>query len=53
MKKNIHPKNYKIKITCICGNSFETNTTLKENLKIEICNKCHPFYSGKQKNNRH
>jgi len=49
MKKEIHPKYFtKAKVTCACGNSFETGST-KENLKIEICSNCHPFFTGKQK----
>lgn len=49
MKKDTHPEyNAKAKVTCVCGNSFTTGSTLKE-LKIEICSNCHPFYTGKQK----
>jgi len=49
MKKDTHPEyNAKAKVTCACGNSFTTGSTLKE-LKIEICSNCHPFYTGKQK----
>ena len=48
MKTKIHPKYVDCKVTCGCGNSFETRATVKE-LKIEICNVCHPFYTGKQK----
>ena len=49
MKKDTHPEyNAKAKVTCACGNSFTTGSTLKE-LKIEICSTCHPFYTGKQK----
>ena len=48
MKKDIHPGYRKAIVTCICGNSFETRSTVG-NLKIEICNKCHPFFTGKQK----
>jgi large subunit ribosomal protein L31 len=48
MKAEIHP-NYKVtKVTCACGESFETGS-VKENLRVEICSKCHPFYTGKQK----
>ena len=49
MKKGIHPQYSTIKVTCVCGNSFETRSTLKEDLSIEICSVCHPFYTGKQK----
>ena len=48
MKKGIHPKYGKAIISCACGNSFETGST-KENMKIEICSACHPFFTGKQK----
>ncbi|MBI2459720.1 MAG: 50S ribosomal protein L31 [Parcubacteria group bacterium] len=49
MKKDIHPKYYpQAKMTCACGNSFITGSTLPE-LKVEICSACHPFYTGKQK----
>ncbi|HHY18827.1 MAG TPA: 50S ribosomal protein L31 [Firmicutes bacterium] len=48
MKENIHPKYYKAQVTCACGNTFETGST-KPELRIDICSKCHPFYTGKQK----
>jgi len=48
MKAKIHPKYVDCQVTCGCGNSFTTRATVKE-MKIEICNVCHPFYSGKQK----
>lgn len=48
MKKKIHPKYQKATVTCACGNSFETRATLTE-IKVDICNACHPFYTGKQK----
>jgi large subunit ribosomal protein L31 len=49
MKKDIHPKYYpKAKVACACGNSFTTGSTMEE-LKVEICSACHPFYTGKQK----
>ena len=49
MKKDIHPKYYKdCKVTCACGNSFLVGSTQKE-ISVEICSKCHPFYTGKQK----
>jgi len=48
MKKDIHPGYVDCTVTCGCGNSFQTRATVKQ-LKIEICNVCHPFYSGKQK----
>lgn len=49
MKKDIHPKYHpEAKVSCACGNSFTTGSTLPE-LKVEICSACHPFYTGKQK----
>ena len=49
MEKDIHPKYYSdAKVTCVCGNSFTTGSTLPE-IKVEICSACHPFYTGKQK----
>jgi large subunit ribosomal protein L31 len=49
MKKNIHPTFYSnAKIICACGNNFTIGSTIKE-IHIEICSKCHPFYTGKQK----
>jgi large subunit ribosomal protein L31 len=48
MKKGIHPKYYDATITCACGNVVHTRSTVKE-LHVEICSKCHPFFTGKQK----
>lgn len=48
MKKGIHPQYKKAIVTCVCGSIFETRST-SGNLKIEICSKCHPFFTGKQK----
>ena len=48
MKEGIHPKYQKATVTCVCGNTFETGSTKKE-LRVEICSKCHPFFTGKQK----
>jgi large subunit ribosomal protein L31 len=48
MKKGIHPKYVETTITCACGAVFHTRDT-KENLKVELCSQCHPFYTGKQK----
>lgn len=48
MKEGIHPKYYQMKVTCGCGNSFVTGGTVPE-LKIDICNACHPFFTGKLK----
>jgi large subunit ribosomal protein L31 len=49
MKAETHPKYQEIKVVCSCGNSFTTRSTLDEELHIEVCSKCHPFYTGKQK----
>ncbi len=49
MKTNIHP-NYEIAtVTCSCGNKFETRSTKPGDMHIELCNECHPFFTGKQK----
>ena len=48
MKTDIHPKYYRTKVTCACGETFETGST-SEAIKVEICSKCHPFFTGKQK----
>jgi large subunit ribosomal protein L31 len=50
MKANIHPKSKMVKYICSCGNVLETLSTLKENeLRVEICSACHPFYTGEQR----
>lgn len=49
MQHAIHPEYKAIKVTCSCGNSFETGSTLVKDLSIEVCSSCHPFYTGKQK----
>jgi large subunit ribosomal protein L31 len=48
MKADIHPRYELTTVSCACGNTFQTKSTAKE-LKVEICSKCHPFYTGKQK----
>ena len=48
MKEAIHPKYEKATITCACGEVIETRST-KGNIRVEICSKCHPFFTGKQK----
>ena len=48
MKENIHPKYFITTCTCACGATFETGST-KENLRVEICSKCHPFTTGVQR----
>jgi large subunit ribosomal protein L31 len=48
MKKDIHPSYEKAVITCACGEVIHTRST-KKNIKVEICSRCHPFFTGKQK----
>lgn len=48
MKQGIHPKYETVTVHCACGNVFETKST-KTDLHVDICNVCHPFYTGKQK----
>jgi len=47
MKEKIHPKYDKATVRCACGETFETRST-KPNLRVDICSKCHPFYTGKR-----
>ena len=49
MKDGIHPNYAEITVTCSCGNRFQTRSTLGRDLSVEVCSKCHPFYTGKQK----
>jgi large subunit ribosomal protein L31 len=50
MQKDIHPAYENIKVVCSCGNTFETRSTSgKEELNLDVCSSCHPFYTGKQK----
>ena len=48
MKEGIHPEYVDCKISCACGNSFDTRAT-KPEIRVEICSSCHPFFTGKQK----
>ncbi len=48
MKPGIHPKYDEIEVRCACGNTFKTRST-KNELHLEICNQCHPFFTGRQK----
>jgi large subunit ribosomal protein L31 len=48
MKADIHPRYEETQVTCSCGNSFTTRST-SESLRVELCNECHPFFTGKQK----
>jgi large subunit ribosomal protein L31 len=50
MKPEIHPTYETVKVTCSCGNSFDTRSTLGGDImNVEVCSECHPFYTGKQK----
>jgi large subunit ribosomal protein L31 len=49
MKAAIHPEYKEITVTCTCGNTFKTSSTLGHDLQVEVCSNCHPFYTGKQK----
>ncbi|HSD38816.1 MAG TPA: 50S ribosomal protein L31 [Rhodocyclaceae bacterium] len=50
MKADIHPNFAEVQVTCSCGNTFKTASTLgKPNYHIEVCSECHPFWTGKQK----
>ena len=50
MKPEIHPDYQEISVTCSCGNTFETRSTLADGqLHIDVCSACHPFYTGQQK----
>jgi len=50
MKRDIHPHYHAITVTCSCGHSFETRSTLKsDTLHLDVCSQCHPFYTGQQK----
>lgn len=49
MKKGIHPEYKQVTVTCACGETFVTGSTTKENIRVDICSKCHPFYTGQRK----
>ena len=50
MKPKIHPEYRTVTVTCSCGNSWDTRSTLtRDDLHVEVCSQCHPFYTGKQK----
>lgn len=49
MKQGIHPAYHQITVHCACGESFQTRSTRKTDLNVEICSACHPFFTGKQK----
>ncbi len=49
MKEKVHPKYYDdAKVTCLCGNTFTIGST-KAEIRVEVCSKCHPFYTGEQR----
>ena len=50
MKDKIHPNYHEVNVVCACGNAFKTRSTFKSDLlHLDICSKCHPFFTGKQK----
>ena len=49
MKPDIHPDYQEITVTCSCGNTFQTRSTLSEEIHLDVCSACHPFYTGQQK----
>jgi large subunit ribosomal protein L31 len=49
MKADIHPKYTEITVSCSCGNTFKTGSTVGKDLHVDVCSNCHPFYTGKQK----
>ena len=49
MKIDTHPEYTEVNVKCSCGNAFTTRSTKGGNLNLELCNECHPFYTGKQK----
>ncbi len=49
MKENIHPKSELVTVRCSCGNTFQIHSTCCRDIAIDVCSKCHPFYTGKQK----
>ena len=48
-KEKIHPNYASVRVMCACGNNFETRSTHKGDIHVEICSNCHPFFTGKQK----
>jgi large subunit ribosomal protein L31 len=48
MKENIHPQYNQVNVNCACGETFTTGST-RNQVRVEICSKCHPFFTGKQK----
>ena len=48
MKAKIHPAWHQVQVTCVCGNTFTTAST-KESVRVEVCSRCHPFFTGEQR----
>lgn len=49
MQTDIHPQYQDISVSCSCGNTFTTRSTLEKEVHLDVCSECHPFYTGKQK----
>ena len=49
MKEGIHPNYYYVQVSCACGSTWHTRSTKPNEIKVEICSECHPFFTGKQK----
>jgi large subunit ribosomal protein L31 len=49
MKTDIHPKYHEVNVRCSCGNNFTTHSTRQGDMSLELCNECHPYFTGKQK----
>ena len=49
MKSDIHPPYHVVTVRCACGNEWETRSTQSEEIRLDICSQCHPFFTGKQK----
>lgn len=50
MKEGIHPNYHEVEVICACGETFKSKSTVNgDTIRVEICNKCHPFYTGKRK----
>lgn len=49
MKADIHPQYEQVTVRCSCGNEFQTRSTLCQDIQLDVCSACHPFYTGKQK----
>ncbi|MGB2131102.1 MAG: 50S ribosomal protein L31, partial [Marinobacterium sp.] len=47
MKAGIHPEYNEVKVTCSCGNVMNTRSTMSEDMLVDVCSQCHPFYTGK------